>query len=615
MGKDYWTILGSYYYSHPYWCQHIDPNGWTAGFDNPKVANLPLFRDCAVVGMACRPPPEEATGLAAWPTVQENFIRGNGHWEAIESRQKADRPLNAIFSSKRESKVLAGKVDMDKADFERWKARHPNLFVFHTLSEWDNDVNHVFWRYCRKDLKTDAERRRREEVLDYLGAKPTNRYERLKMQRKFFDRQKELYYGDTEHLGAMHANVSIGHLAAAWGARMIMLETTNTCTPPDEYRWSVSGMFVRGAARQFGLPWEWYLAVYMNGYSHDGEWTRNSVCVHPLKPGETCPREASSPVGGISRSLHRRGMYYAYLNGANMVEQEMWRLTLLAYDPSTGKIELSPRGRDFSEFHDFTAAHPDRGTPYTPVAILVPFAQGYSAFGGYSWANESYGYTPGDQTVDAVFFSLVPGFNRDAAMKRGVEGNLHNTPYAMMYDVISPDAPQKPEDLLSTLLSYKAIVLTGDYPDESFVPTLAEYKRRGGRLLRVRPDELPPIVDERKDVADILTGRRRFPAVAARLKALQDEYFPVSVTGDCLYGINRNETGWWLWCLNNNGVTKFADRDQVVDAAAESSVTVDLGRTGATKVVELVHGTTVPVENGRFAFAIPAGDLAIFELR
>ncbi len=81
-----------------------------------------------------------------------------------------------------------------------------------------------------------------------------------------------------------------------------------------------------------------------------------------------------------------------------------------------------------------------------------------------------------------------------------------------------------------------------------------------------------------------------------------------------MYGANRTDRGWWLWCFNNNGVTKFPDEFQEIDASAASDVTVDVSRVKATSVTELVRGAPVALSGGKFSQKIPAGDLAIFEV-
>ena len=606
MGRDYWSLMFAFHLTDPSYVE--DGRGLPTWMNVPELVSRPMFRDCALVYRGDVSAPDPDTGKATYRTLRENFA-SNGRWDQVERASKGDKPMFLNPQGKRGASTLVGDIDLDMADYSDWKVRHPNFLAFRAASEWDNDVllahwmtniHKKRWRYSQKSL---------DELAKFLSPWPRDREGRVLLQRKAFDRKIALHYGDRNHCTAMRAAMAVDHLAAAWGAKVIELETTNTSTPPNEYRWNVQPMFTRGAARQFGCLWTWYVAQFFNGYRKDGTWMNDSVarCLWPGKDQKTHPEQ------GISPSLNRRAYFMAYLSGANFVEQEGWVSSFLEKDPETGNARLTVRGRNFSEYHDFTVAHPDRGTPYTPVAVLVPFGQGYPAYGGKSWS--SFAYTPSDQTVDAVFFTIDPGRDREADLRVGRETNLHNTKYAMMYDVICPDAPQMPEELLAVLKSYRAVILTGDYPDRTFEKTLSGYERAGGRVIRIDPSTLPPINDGNREVADIKKGLRKFPSVAGILDGLQNDYFPVSVSGDCLYGLNvRKDGSVWLWCFNNNGVTKFADQFESIDRAASSKVSVALRTLKANKVRELMTGKDLELKGGEFSFVVPAGDLAIFEM-
>jgi len=613
-----WASEPAWYYTalYPHY-DHAAGAGWAVGaqqvrFDNPELNALPVFREAVPVYHAQRKPPPAESGLATWRTLAENFLPGEPDAEIINGNPKPHLPLIVGFGSKRHVTTYGGKIDLDHEEWKRWKAAHTNLLCCWSHIEWDNTVPLT---YARAPQIADATRRR--EVMDFLGKAPRDRYERLKVQRRFYDRMKDLYYGDDDVTGVMFASLYTGHIAAGFGAKMLIVETTNTSgRDAPEYRWNVSPMFCRGAARQFGLPWEWYVAVYMNGWTSKGEWWNNTECVYPWsKDAEIKMNDGyhPGPDFGVSRSLQRRAFYFAYLSGANLVEQEEWSAMFLMWDREKGKTVLSPRGEDFVAYHTFTQRHPDRGVPYTPVAILVPYAQGYSTYGGYPWGTSAYGYTAGDHAIDAVFFTLVPGFDRASALKKGIETNLHNSRYAMMYDAVCPDAPQDPEKLLAALRRYRALVIAGDYPDRGFERMLAQYERGGGRVIRVGGDEVPP--PGANAVAKTQSGQLQFPKVAKIFDSLQSEFFPVKVEGDCMYGLNRGKKSCWLWAFNNKGVVKFADVPQRIDPDAAAAISVELRELAGGEVTELLTGEKMTVRNGRFSATIPPGDLRIFEIR
>ena len=77
----------------------------------------------------------------------------------------------------------------------------------------------------------------------------------------------------------------------------------------------------------------------------------------------------------------------------------------------------------------------------------------------------------------------------------------------------------------------------------------------------------------------------------------------------------RTRGGWWLWVLNNKGVTKFADAYETVDESAASAVRVGFKGVRASKCRELVAGVDVALSESGFSVVVPAGETRIFELK
>jgi hypothetical protein len=215
-----------------------------------------------------------------------------------------------------------------------------------------------------------------------------------------------------------------------------------------------------------------------------------------------------------------------------------------------------------------------------------------------------------------LFFTIAPGWKRaEGLMEGNSEGNLHNSRFAMMYDVLVPDSPQPKEEFRKALFRYPAAILVGDYPDtEKFRDVLADYKRAGGRLMRVNADMLPPF-DGVSAIREIWRGERKFPKVEAVLEGLQKELFPFEVSGDCQYGANKTADGWWLWVFNNKGVIKFADEFERIDRSKDAAITVKCRRGKAEQSVELISGRSIPVADGCFSATVPAGDIAVFAVK
>jgi hypothetical protein len=136
-----------------------------------------------------------------------------------------------------------------------------------------------------------------------------------------------------------------------------------------------------------------------------------------------------------------------------------------------------------------------------------------------------------------------------------------------------------------------------------------------GRVVTVAPMWMAPrIADGNAAVVNTRLGKIRFMFTEYILSRLQRDLFPFKVKGDCQYGANRRADGWWLWMMNNNGITKYADCHQIVDPSAASDVSVGLGRVKASRIRELMSGREVKVGDGRFSWTIPPGEIAVFEI-
>ena len=135
--------------------------------------------------------------------------------------------------------------------------------------------------------------------------------------------------------------------------------------------------------------------------------------------------------------------------------------------------------------------------------------------------------------------------------------------------------------------------------DRGFEKTLAEYVHRGGRVIRIGADEVP--YGGTKAISEYQNGRRRDPAVVRVFDALQDEFCPVRVSGDCLYGLNRTPTGWLVWLFNNRGITHYSGEEPIVDPAAKAGVSVTF-KARPKRIADVRTGAELGVaENVRLA--------------
>lgn len=163
-------------------------------------------------------------------------------------------------------------------------------------------------------------------------------------------------------------SIALAHLYHESGARTVgyEIDATNVHAP-------MRIAFERGAARQYGGTW----INYASGNFGDAcnYFTQNPVV----------PRGAPSwfhskyaVTDGVSISWYRKLYYMNYLGGASAIywEQNLTNQYLLP-GPGTHPIQLSPFGRATEDFQAFVSKFPDRGEPYTPIALLLSHGHGY----------------------------------------------------------------------------------------------------------------------------------------------------------------------------------------------------------------------------------------------
>ncbi len=131
--------------------------------------------------------------------------------------------------------------------------------------------------------------------------------------------------------------------------------------------------FERGAARQYGGAW----INYASGNFGDA---CNYFTQNPVVPrgAPAWFHSRYTITDGVSISWYRKLYYLNYLGGASAIywEQNLTNQWMLP-GPGTHPIQLSPFGRATEDFMAFTRRLPDRGEPYTPVALLLSAGHGY----------------------------------------------------------------------------------------------------------------------------------------------------------------------------------------------------------------------------------------------
>src|SRR6185295_4637369 len=121
-------------------------------------------------------------------------------------------------------------------------------------------------------------------------------------------------------------------------------------------------------------------------------------------------------------------------------------------------------------------------------------------------------------------------------------------------------------------------------------------------------------------LSDLLGEDERITPFAAHMLAhVFADATPIKVSGDVEYLVNRNENGWVITLINNQGVFKPQQGMAQVDRSAYVSVTLSAPEQTITKAVNWINDADVAVTrtNGRseVGLSIAPGGVAIIELR
>lgn len=227
--------------------------------------------------------------------------------------------------------------------------------------------------------------------------------------------------------------------------------------------------FIRGAGKQYGVPWFGNVSVFnrwgWKGYPQ----TFDAASLQ------------GTPTGGTSLALMKKLMYGQIFYNSVAVGFENGFYWGGRYTQD-GKTALSPIGRIQRGAVDWYERHGNPGVMHVPVAVMVDFYSGWS-FPRHLYTRETYKvwgslpYDAGDYLTDGVLDMLYPGY-QDASYFRDERGFNADTPYGDIADCLLSDAPGW------LLRQYPVLVLGGRItPSAELRETLAGYVRGGGHLI------------------------------------------------------------------------------------------------------------------------------------
>ena len=252
-------------------------------------------------------------------------------------------------------------------------------------------------------------------------------------------------------------SLNFGHYFLKEGTFTLLGAETAQALPNSQVYYA----FIRGAGKQYGVPWFGNASIYNRwGFKTYG------------RTGTDGGYEFG-PTKGSSLSLLKRLLFHHVLYNSVLVGFENgW------FDGD----KLSPIGQIQQAAQKWVRQHGQPGVQHTPVALLADFHSGWS-FPRHLYSDKIYRvwgnlpYEPGDHLTDGVLDLLYPGY-QDASYFHDESGFLTATPYGDIADVLLSDAPGW------LLARYAVVIVAGELAGGAEVQEkLLQYAAAGGHLV------------------------------------------------------------------------------------------------------------------------------------
>jgi hypothetical protein len=281
------------------------------------------------------------------------------------------------------------------------------------------------------------------------------------------------------------SSTSFAHALTDWGVRMIGMETA-AVQPMTAMRLA----FTRGAARQYGGEFFYYHAPNFG----------DSATVFTKQMSYAGPdnffHSRYGATMGPSLSWYRKSYYLYYMSGAAAIYLEQGFDQFFKPGPGEHPFQLNPLGRITDEFVRFAERHPDRGTPYTPIAFLLDPAHGWEMTDYPHWPFGVSQINRSDRALRELFgAAYYPGLVREGepasgerqAFVPGVFGNIFDVLVAARgarVPFVRHHAQAARATPMDAIDSYAAIVVGGRIDwTRQWADKLAQYVRSGGTLV------------------------------------------------------------------------------------------------------------------------------------
>jgi hypothetical protein len=180
---------------------------------------------------------------------------------------------------------------------------------------------------------------------------------------------------------------------------------------------------------------------------------------------------------GPSLSWYRKSYYLYYMSGASAIYLEQGFDQFFKPGPGDHPFQLNPLGRITNEFARFAEKHPDRGTPYTPIAFLLDPAHGWDMTDYPQWAFGASPINRNDRALrELLGAAYYPGLVREGEPASGERQAFVPGVFGNIFDVLVVSDAQK-----DTIDSYRAVIAGGEINwTPAWAKKLEDYVRDGG---------------------------------------------------------------------------------------------------------------------------------------
>ena len=506
-----------------------------------------------------------------------------------------------------------------------------------------------------------------------LKLSPTmTRTQLLEAHRQFYDnalarKWRDLFHVDTGPMwnklipAQSTSSTAYAHALTEWGVKLLGMETAAVMP--------MTGMriaFTRGAARQTGGAFLYYHAPNF------GDTATTFTKAQNFAGPDFFYHSRYGPSMGPSLSWYRKSYYLYYMSGASAIYLEQGHDQFFKPGPGDNPLQLNPLGRITDEFIRFAEKHPNRGTPYTPIAFLLDPAHGFEMTDYPQWPFEVSQIDRGDRALRELFgVAYYPGLVVEGEPAIADRQPFVSSVFGDIFDVLTTEKPD--------LAGYRGVVLGGRV---GWDQRLDEYVRAGGTLvlnaaqIRNMPEKVlgvrltnslaeadsarclspgeaaedlsgqlfryekvelkgattliaaangDPLVTVNKvgkgnvvfsALPDLLGEDERVtPFAAHMLSHIFADATPVRVSGDVEYLLNRTDNGWVVTLLNNNGVYKTQQGMAQVDRNAYVNVTISLRGEKIQSATEWTSDSALRINSERISLSVPPGGVSVVELR